>query len=150
MASVYQPKGRNILANGMRKNGKKLLVKNIPLTPELKKDYQWLKTLSARWNVPRRGSKLSDKSLEAVRKLRRTNPQLIQEMADEGWSIAVTDYTIEEAFKEFIKQKERDGNASRTIKNWRNTAQRLFIYLEPTTPCSQITLKLVKDVFRVS
>ena len=94
------------------------------------------------------GSKLSDKSLEAVRKLRRTNPQLIQEMADEGWFIAVTDYTIEEAFKEFIKQKERDGNASRTIKNWKNTAQRIFLYLNPTTPCSQITLKLVKDVFR--
>ena len=45
------------------------------------------------------GSKLSDKSLEAVRKLRRTNPELIQEMTDEGWFVAVTDYTIEEAFK---------------------------------------------------
>ena len=149
MASVYQPKGRNILRMEMRKNGKKLPVKNIPLTPELQKDYQWLRNLVREMErAVKSGSKLSDKSLEAVRKLRRTNPQLIQEMADKGWFIAVTDYTIEEAFKEFIKQKERDGNASRTIKNWKNTAQRIFLYLNPTTPCSQITLKLVKDVFR--
>ena len=149
MASIYQPKGRNILRMEMRKNGKKLPVKNIPLTPELQKDYQWLRNLVREMErAAKSGSKLSDKSLEAVRKLRRTNPQLIQEMSDEGWFIAVTDYTIEEAFKEFIKQKERDGNASRTIKNWKNTAQRIFLYLNPTTPCSQITLKLVKDVFR--
>ena len=84
MASVYQPKGRNILRMEMRKNGKKLPVKNIPLTPELQKDYQWLRNLVREMErAAKSGSKLSDKSLEAVRKLSRTNPQLIQEMVDE-------------------------------------------------------------------
>ena len=147
MASVYIPNKRNILRVEVNIRGRK--TKTVPLTPELKKDYQWFKNLVSEMEAASKsGTPLSDKSKATIRKLRRTNPELIQEMTDEGWFVAVTDYTIEEAFSEFIKQKERDGNASRTIKNWRNTAQRLLIYLEPTTPVSEITLKLVKDVFR--
>ena len=147
MASVYIPNKRNILRVEVNIRGRK--TKTVPLTPELKKDYQWFKNLVSEMEAASKsGTPLSDKSKATIRKLRRTNPELVQEMTDEGWFVAVTDYTIEEAFSEFIKQKERDGNASRTIKNWRNTAPRLFIYLEPTTPVSEITLKLVKDVFR--
>ena len=147
MASVYIPQKRNILRIEVNIRGRK--TKTVPLTPELKKDYQWLRNLVNEMEAASKSAThLSDKSQASIRNLRSTNPQLVQEMTDEGWFVAVTDYTIEEAFSEYITQKKRDGKSARTLKNWKNTAQRLFLYLDPATPCSRITLKQVKDVFR--
>lgn len=105
MASVYIPQKRNILRIEVNIRGRK--TKTVPLTPELKKDYQWLRNLVNEMEAASKSAThLSDKSQASIRKLRSTNPQLVQEMTDEGWFVAVTDYTIEEAFSEYITQKK--------------------------------------------
>jgi hypothetical protein len=95
----------------------------------------------------RDGGELSDQSKEVIREINSSNPDQVQEWIDQGWFRSITSHTLKDAFDLHIEQKERDGKSKQTIRNWKNTAQRIYIYLDPKTPVVEITLRQVKEVF---
>jgi len=113
-------------------------------TPVLKRNHKWIRDMfNEMEKAAKTNTKLSDQSVASLRRIKQFDPDTYQIMEDLQWFANITDFTLEEAFAEHIALKEREGKASRTISNWKNTAKRLFLYLEPTTPVSKLTRRQV-------
>ena len=114
----------------------------------LYKDHQHLSNLF--YDIEDRqkdGGELSETSKEVIREINSTNPEQVQEWIDQGWFQSITSHTLKEAFNLYIEQKKRDGKSKSTIKNWQNTAKRVYLYLHPSTPVKDITLRHANEAF---
>ena len=97
------------------------------ITPELKRNHQWIRDLfNEMEKAAKTNTRLSDQSIASLRRIKQFDPDTYQIMEDLQWFANITDFTLEK-HSQNITLKEREGKASRTISNWKNTAKRLFL-----------------------
>lgn len=144
----YSVSGRNLLQAAVYINGRR---ERFAFPRSLKKDLVQMRLVEDFFldleDTCRTGGALSEASQEFLRKLMTGNPRLyakLQKLGVIDGHSAKNSTTLKAAFEDYIKANYTNP---RTIRNWRNTAKKLYAAFGEDKPLVEITLKEMTQLF---